>query len=118
MATQDAINRELFGKYNGMLEKQSEMNGYLKGVVESNEKIIKQNDKLIGLIEKRDKTMGRAMWGLLILLLFTLAIIGYGAIGKDGMFSVRQTMPTNLAAIPAHNDFDDGKWKRWEPSIS
>lgn len=34
MATQDGINQDLYHKYNGMLEKQSEMNGYLKGVVD------------------------------------------------------------------------------------
>ena len=83
-----------------------ETNGYLRGVVESNE-------KLITLLERRDTTMGRVLWALLVLLLFAIGVIAFGAIGKEGMHSVRQTLPSipqQSAAIPAHNDFD--KWRR------
>lgn len=53
--------------------------------------------------------MGRIIWALIVLLFFAVGVIAFGAIGKDGMHSVRQTMPLKTAAIPMHNDFD--KWR-------
>ena len=110
--THDEIHAEMFGRINTLESKVDNTNGYLRGVVESNEKIIKQNDRLIGLIEKRDAAQGRVIWALLLLILFALGVIAFGAIGKEGMHSVRQTLPTmpqTADAIPAHNDFD--KWR-------
>lgn len=105
MATQAQINQQLSSRLNTLESKVDETNGYLRGVVESNE-------KLISLLERRDTTMRRVLWALLILLLFTIGVIAFGAIGKEGMHSVRQTlpaMPQQSVAIPAHNDFD--KWR-------
>ena len=102
---QSQINNQLFGRLNSLESKVDETNGYLKGVVESNE-------KLITLLERRDTTMGRVLWALLVLLLFAIGVIAFGAIGKEGMHSVRQALPnlpSQSAAIPAHNDFD--KWR-------
>lgn len=92
---------KVYDRINGLESKVDSTNGYLKGVVESNE-------KLINLLEKRDTTLNRVIWGLLVILLFSLGVIAYGAIGDKGMKTVRETMPTNLAALPAQNDFD--KW--------
>ena len=103
--SQSQINNQLFGRLNSLESKVDETNGYLRGVVESNE-------KLITLLERRDTTMGRVLWALLILLLFAIGVIAFGAIGKEGMHSVRDTlpkMPTTTWAVPAHNDFD--KWR-------
>ena len=103
--SQSQINSQLFGRLNSLESKVDETNGYLKGVVESNE-------KLITLLERRDTTMGRVLWALLVLLLFAIGVIAFGAIGKEGMHSVRQTLPkvpTTAWAVPAHNDFD--KWR-------
>lgn len=103
---QSQINNQLFGRLNSLESKVDETNGYLRGVVESNE-------KLITLLEKRDTTLNRVIWALLVILLFALGVIAFGAIGKEGMHSVRDTLPvvpTNTAdALPAHNDFD--KWR-------
>ena len=102
---QSQINNHLFGRLNTLESKVDETNGYLRGVVESNE-------KLITLLEKRDATLNRVIWALLVILLFALGVIAFGAIGKDGMHSVRQTLPAlpqQSVAIPAHNDFD--KWR-------
>ena len=108
---QAQINNQLFGRLNSLESKVDETNGYLKGVVESNEKLFAQNDKLIALLERRDTTQNRVLWALLVLLLFAVGVIAFGAIGKEGMHSVRQTLPAmpQSAAIPAHNDFD--KWR-------
>ena len=109
---QAQINNQLFGRLNSLESKVDETNGYLKGVVESNEKLFAQNDKLIALLERRDTTQNRVLWALLVLLLFAIGVIAFGAIGKEGMHSVRQTLPSlpqQSAAIPAHNDFD--KWR-------
>ena len=102
---QSQINNQLFGRLNSLESKVDETNGYLKGVVESNE-------KLIELLKKRDATQSRITWALVILLFFAVGVIAFGAIGKEGMHSVRDTlpkMPTTTWAVPAHNDFD--KWR-------
>jgi hypothetical protein len=112
MATHDEVHEQIFNRINVVESKIDTTNGYLKGVIESNEKIVAVNEKLIALIEKRDRTQARAIWGLITLLLFALAIIGYGAIGDKGMHSVRQTVPSlphTTDALPAHDDFD--KWQ-------
>ena len=104
---QSQINNQLFNRLNSLESKVDETNGYLKGVVESNE-------KLITLLERRDTTMGRVLWALLVLLLFAVGVIAFGAIGKEGMHSVRQVLPkvpTTTWAIPAHNDFDKWRYK-------
>ena len=55
-------------------------------------------------------TQTKVVCWLIGLLLFSLLVIAYGAIGKEGLHSVRQTLPTvpvdTRAALPAHNDFD------------
>lgn len=102
----EEVHAEIFSRINGLESKVDETNGYLRGVVESNEKVVKANERLIELIERRDKTQARIMWGLLTILLLAIGIIGYGAIGKEGMFSVRQTVPFSTAALPAQNDLD------------
>lgn len=104
---QSQINNQLFGRLNSLESKVDETNGYLRGVVESNE-------KLITLLERRDTTMGRVLWALLVLLLFAIGVIAFGAIGKEGMHSVRDTlpkMPTTAWVIPTHNDFDKWRYK-------
>ena len=104
---QSQINSQLSSRLNVLESKVDETNGYLRGVVESNE-------KLITLLERRDTTMGRVLWALLVLLLFAIGVIAFGAIGKEGMHSVRQTLPNfpqQSAAIPVHNDFDKWRYK-------
>ena len=99
----DEIHADIYGRVNALESKIDETNGYLR---------VESNEKLIELLKKRDTTQGRVMWALVILLFFSFGVIAFGAIGKEGMHSVRQTlpaMPQPSAAIPAHNDFD--KWR-------
>ena len=52
-------------------------------------------------------TMTKYIIGLLFVAIFSLigAII-YGAVGKQGLFAVRDAMPRVAQAIPWHNDLD------------
>lgn len=93
---QEAINADLYGRLNGLESKYDETNGYLRGVVESNERLI--------------KLFARALYLLSVITLLSLGAIIFGAIGKDGLYSVRQVIPSTQDAIPAHNDFDN--WKQ------
>lgn len=90
---QSEINKELYNKVNSFKTEFAEMNGYLKSIVEQNEKLI--------------KLLRNAMYILAFITLCCLFAVIYGAIGKDGLHSVRDAIP-KMATIPAHNDFD--KW--------
>lgn len=109
----DKIHAEMFARINKIESKVDETNGYLRGVVESNERVVAVNEQLLALINKRDKSQARIMWALMSLLFFTIGVIAFGAIGKDGMHSVRQvlpSMPLDTAAILPHPDGLD-KWR-------
>ncbi|MBQ1429548.1 MAG: hypothetical protein IIZ06_07755 [Kiritimatiellae bacterium] len=95
---QDSINADLYNKVNGLESKYDETIGYLRGVVESNERLI--------------KLFARALYLLSVITLLSLGAIIFGAIGKDGLYSVRQVIPSTQDAIPAHNDFDNWKHKQ------
>ena len=107
---QAQINNQLFGRLNSLESKVDETNGYLRGVVESNERVVAVNEQLLALINKRDASQARITWALLTLLFFAIGVIAFGAIGKDGMHSVRQTLPLDTAAILPHPDGLD-KWR-------
>lgn len=103
--SQQQINNQLFKRVNDLEADQSETKGYLKAIVE-------QNEKLIALLQKRDASTGRIIWALFGVISILLFALIYGAIGEQGLHSVRQSMPMvpqQTAAIPAHNDFD--KWR-------
>ena len=82
-------------RFNQIESKVDETNGYLKGVVESNQRLIKLLTISLGIIS-------------FIAVLAVGAII-VGAIGKDGFKTVRDSMPKVSYAIPATNDLD--KWQ-------
>lgn len=102
MASNDDIHADLYRRINTLESKFDETNGYLRGIVQSNEKLIAQNDQLLRQHSRNN------------FLYFTLALVGwlvvaYGAVGRDGLLSVRRTLPAipvRAEAIPAHNDFD------------
>ena len=105
MPTAKSIDEEhakIYGRINGLESKVDETNGYLKGVVASNE-------QLLGILTKSQAHLKHA---LVLSYVFAFACLGaliYGAIGKDGLYSVRRTMPSlpiQADALPAHNDFD------------
>ena len=91
----DEIHGEIFGRINALESKIDGTNGYLRGVVESNEKLI--------------KLFSRALYILAFIATACLFALIYGAIGEHGLHSVRKAMPGTAYAIPAHNDFD--KWR-------
>lgn len=65
------------------------MCGYLKGVVDSNEKLI--------------KLFTRALYIISFIAIIAVGAVIFGAIGKDGMHSVRQIVPDIVYAIPTDN---------------
>lgn len=69
------------------------MCGYLKGVVDSNEKLI--------------KLFTRALYVISFIAIIAVGAVIFGAIGKDGMHSVRQIVPDIVYAIPTdHHELD------------
>lgn len=80
-------------RFNSIEGKVDELNGYLKGVVESNQ-------RLISLFTK-------AMYVISFIAVMAVGAVIFGAIGKDGMHSVRQIIPDIVYAIPAdHHELD------------
>lgn len=102
VVNQAHVNQELFERVGKCERGYAEMNGYLTALIE-------QNNKLIRLLT-------RVCYGLIIISVFLLLIVAYGAIGERGLHSVRQTLPSRVAAIPAHNDFD--KWMNARRALS
>lgn len=95
MKTHDEIHAEIFGRINTLESKIDDTNGYLRGVVESNEKLI--------------RLFSKALYILAGIVLFLLGVVAYGAIGDKGLRSVRENAPV-VFAIPANtHDFD-----RWQ----
>ena len=97
--THDEIHAEMFDRINHLETKVDETNGYLRGVVESNERLI--------------KLFAKSLYILAFIATACLFALIYGAIGKEGLHSVRKTLPTipqTTDALPTHNDFD--KWKK------
>lgn len=80
-------------RFNQIESKVDETNGYLKGVVDSNQKLIRLLTIALGIIS-------------FIAVLAVGAVI-FGAIGKDGFKTVRDSMPAITYAIPAdHKELD------------
>ncbi len=102
MDEDDKICADIYNRINKLESKVDETNGYLRGVLEFNEKLTVQNDKLI-----RQNTRNTYLFFLLGLVGWL--VVAYGAVGPDGLKSVRQTLPSvpiQADALPAHNDFD------------
>ncbi len=98
MATHDEIHKDLYDKINACTAEMKELTGAVRILTQQNE---------------RQQKIIKWAFGIVIL---CLLIIGYGAIGKEGMVSVRSTLPSPLGhddkttyAIPASNDLD--KWR-------
>ena len=101
MGFQDEIEK-VYLRINKIESKVDETNGYLRGVVEFNGKITVQNDKLI-------RQNARNTYLFFLLGLVGWLVVAYGAVGRDGLKSVRQTLPSvpiQTDALPTHNDFD------------
>ena len=94
MAPQSQINNEVFKRINNLESDVSETKGYLRAIVGQNEKLI--------------RLLTRALYVLTFISTVLLFALVYGAIGKEGLHSVRSAVPTRIAAIPAPGDLD--KW--------
>lgn len=81
-------------RFQSIEQKVDSMCGYLKGVVDSNEKLI--------------KLFTRALYVISFIAVIAVGAVIFGAIGKEGMHSVRQLVPDAMAyAIPAdHHELD------------
>lgn len=79
-------------RFNSIESKVDSMCGYLKGVVESNEKLI--------------RLFSKALYVLSFIAVVAVGAIIYGAIGENGLKSVRSIVPDLTYAIPVHNDLD------------
>lgn len=86
MTQNDDIHRDLYEKVN--------LNtlavGSLTAEVRANNEHF---EKVIGLIENDMKRRHREILGLVMFAFFCVGVIAYGAIGKDGLYTVRQTVP-------------------------
>ena len=76
-------------RFQSIEQKVDSMCGYLKGVVDSNEKLI--------------TLFTRALYIISFIAIIAVGAVIFGAIGKDGMHSVRQIIPDMVYAIPADN---------------
>ena len=80
-------------RFNSIETKVDAMTGYLKGVVDSNEKLI--------------KLFTKALYVISFISILSVAAVIYGAIGDKGMKTVRELIPTTVYAIPAdHHELD------------
>lgn len=114
MANHDEIEKDQYEKINALTARVES----LVGVVDtSNDILIKQMeqnatdhaaamDKMQAMHDSY-VTMTKYIIGLLFIVIFSLigALI-YGAIGKEGLRAVRETMPKVTFAVPWHNDLD------------
>ncbi len=94
MPRDDEEHAKIYGRINTLESKVDETNGYLRGVVETNERLI--------------KLLSRAQYMLGFIICVLLFALVYGAIGDKGLHAVRETLPTvpKMAAIPPDHDFD------------
>ena len=96
----DKIHAEIFKRINEMETKFDDMSGYMRGVMESNQELIKLLKKALHILAGITATC----------VLACLFAVIYGAIGKDGLHSVRKTMPGTVAVFPWTDDLAD--WHR------
>lgn len=96
MSINDDIHKQLFDKINAATNELA----LVRGQMEAQNKI---NGDLVRLLKL-------VLWGAFVIILILLGALIFGAIGKDGLFAVRDSMPKVAQAIPWHNDFDR-KWR-------
>lgn len=113
-ARHDDIEKDQYDKINTLAAK---VEGLTSAVDVSNNILIRQieqgavdhsaaMDKMQKMHDSYVK-MTKYIIGLLFIVIFSLigALI-YGAIGKEGLRAVRETMPNVVQAVPWHNDMD------------
>lgn len=102
---QSQINAELFKRINSLEKVSSELSGYFKGMVENTK-------ELISLMRNEQKHHKVVVSILASLLAFCIAAIIYGAIGKDGLHAVRNTMPHSMLneAVTSDDGLDMWMW--------
>jgi len=102
MATTEDIEKDQYDKIHSLTARMEQ----LTGAVDVSNQI---NLELMKLLKK-------ALCYMFWIIVFLIGAIIYGAIGKDGFYAVRQSIPipeniptrTPTAALPWHNDFDKG----------
>lgn len=113
MASRDDIEKDQYDKISHLAEEIEANNGRVEqltaSVDVSNRLIVRQmeqsaEDHKAAMAELRGMhdsyvKMTRYLFGMLgVIILFLIAALVYGAIGKDGLYAVRQTVPTSRVA--------------------
>lgn len=113
MATQDEVEQDQYRKIAELTAEVKTNNGRVEQLSASvdmtNRLIIKQleqssSDHKASMVEMRAMydshvKMTRYIFAVLsLIILFLIAALVYGAIGKDGLYAVRQTVPTHRVA--------------------
>lgn len=109
MATHDEVHKDLYDKINACTAEMKELTGAVRILTQ-------QNEKFFDIIEKQNERQQKIIKWAFGIVILCLLIIGYGAIGKEGMASVRRSLPSlpghedkTTYAIPVSNDID--KWR-------
>lgn len=112
MATQDEIHRDLYEKVNLNTIAVGSLTSEVRANNDHFEKILATTtqhfESMISMMERDMKRRHREVLGLVMFAFFCVGIIGYGAIGKDGLYTVRQTVPA-IANGQSGVPIDDGR---------
>lgn len=100
MPTHDDIHADLYEKLNANTAEVKELTGAVRVLTRQNERffemIEKKDTQYIAELDKKDKAQGRIVIALFVMLAFMLAALVYGAIGRDGLHAVRETVPITI----------------------
>ena len=100
MPTHEEVHADLYEKLNANTAEVKELTGAVRVLTRQNERFFEMMERkdaqYIAELDKKDKSQGRIVIALFVLLAFTLAAVVYGAIGRDGLHAVRETVPINM----------------------
>jgi len=92
--------QDLYDKVNANTVAVAALTAEVKTLTCQNAALMSLNQQRTEASERLFKWLGASMF---LLIMFLSGIIGYGAIGKQGMYTVRETTPITTW----HNDLDD-----------
>ena len=130
MATREDVEKDQYDKIHALTAEVKENNGRVEQLTASvdvaNQLIIKQMEQsaeehkaaVAELRSMHDSYAKMTKWfigALVVIILFLIGVIAYGAIGEKGMYAVRDAMP-KVAGVPWHNDLE--KYQTHSPKIT
>lgn len=105
----EEIEKDQYEKINGLTAR---VEGLVAAVDISNQINIEMLKQLRDQRDSFERMTHRVLWGAFAIILVLLAALIFGAIGKDGLFAVRDSMPKVALAAPWHNDLDKYQQRR------